>query len=82
MVWVTSGMKYCARVLCFSSIPQQQYQGKVEGFVVAILSMLVDTLFVTFCKSLYLSAEVLPNKTRGEKSLSWHQDQLLKMFRV
>lgn len=67
MVWVTSGLKYYAWVLCFSSIPQQQYQGEVESFVVAILSMLVDTTFVTFCKSLYPSAEVLPNKTREKK---------------
>lgn len=80
MVWVTSGLKYYARVLCFSSIPQQQYQGEVESFVVAILSMLVDTTFVTFCKSLYPSAEVLPNKTREKKPLSIHQEQLLKML--
>lgn len=78
MVWVTSGLKYYARVLYFSSIPQQQYQGKVESFVVEILSMLGDTPFVTSCKSLYPSAQVLPNKTRGENPLFLHQEQLVK----
>lgn len=80
MVWVASGLKYFARVLCFSSIPQQRYQGKVESFVDSVLSMLVDTSLVTFCKSLYPSAEVLPDKTRGEKNLSLHQEELLKML--
>ena len=69
MVWVTSVLKYYTSLLCFSSVPQQCYQGKVESFVVMVSSMLVDTRFasVTFCKSLHPSAAVVPHKTRAKK---------------
>lgn len=71
MVWVTSVLKYYTRLLCFSSVPQQRYQGKAESFVVTVSSMLADAHFasVTFCKSLHPSAAVLPHKTRAKKTL-------------
>lgn len=72
MVWVTSVLKYYTSLLCFSSVPQQRYQGKVESFVVTVSSMLVDThfAFVTCCKSLHPSAAVLPHKKRAKKPFS------------
>lgn len=81
MAWVTSELEYYARVfLCFRFIPQQLYQGKLDNFVFAILSMMVETPFVIFCKSVYPSAELLPNKTRRGKNFSLHQEQLLKVL--
>lgn len=80
MVWVTSVLKYYTRLLCFSSVPQQRYQGKAESFVVTVSSMLADAHFasVTFCKSLHPSAAVLPHKTRAKKTPSPPQEQLLR----
>lgn len=77
MVWVTSALNYYTRLLCFSSVPQQLCQGKVESFVVMVSGMLVDThsASVIFCKSLHPSAAVLPHKMKV-KNPSLPQGQL------